>query len=48
MLASYDGAEPLRTRLLPFLVFGIVGALCGTVLAVVGFALRRARPHSRV
>ena len=48
MVAGYDGHEQLRTRLLPFLVFGIVGALCGAVLAVIGFALRRAQPHSRV
>ncbi|HET6166648.1 MAG TPA: hypothetical protein VFE07_07445, partial [Marmoricola sp.] len=33
MVAGYDGAAPLHTRLLPFLVFGVVGAACGAVLA---------------
>jgi hypothetical protein len=42
MIAGYDGAEPLRTRLLPFLALGVVGSVCGAVLAVIGFAVRRA------
>ena len=47
MVAGYDGDEQLRTRLLPFLVFGIVGALCGAVLALIGFVLSRAWRHTR-
>ena len=36
MLAGYDGSAPLHTRLVPFVVFGAVGAMCGAVLAVIG------------
>jgi hypothetical protein len=41
MVAGYDGDAALHTRLLPFLVFGAFGAVCGIVLAVVGSALGR-------
>ena len=43
MVAGYDGAAPLHTRLLPFVVLGAVGAVCGSVLAVVGQRLARRR-----
>ncbi len=48
MVAGYDGTAALHTRLAPFLLFGAVGAGCGAVLAVAGFALRgvaRRRAH---
>jgi len=41
MVAGYDGDAALHTRLVPFLVFGAFGAVCGVVLAVVAFAVRR-------
>jgi hypothetical protein len=40
MLAGYDGSAALHTRLMPFVVFGVVGAVCGAALSVAGFALR--------
>ena len=36
MVAGYDGDDPLAAVLVPFLVLGLVGALCGAVLAVAG------------
>ncbi|RNM16930.1 hypothetical protein [Nocardioides pocheonensis] len=36
MTVGYDGAAPLHTRLLPFCLFGLVGAVCGSVLALAG------------
>ena len=41
MLASYNGAEPIATRLLPFVIFGVVGAACGGTLAIIGFVTTR-------
>ncbi|MFL6106422.1 MAG: hypothetical protein ACJ72L_05625 [Marmoricola sp.] len=41
MLASYDGNAALATRLLPFGVFGVFGAACGAVLALVGAGVSR-------
>ncbi len=43
MVSGYDGSAALRTRLVPFLVFGVVGAVCGTGLALAGRGLRRLR-----
>ncbi len=36
MVASYDGTSAVASKLLPFLPFGAFGAICGTLLAVVG------------
>lgn len=36
MAAGYDGAAPLHTRLLPFALLGLVGAVCGSLLALAG------------
>jgi hypothetical protein len=41
MTVGYDGAAPLHTRLLPFCLLGVVGAVCGSALAVTGALLRR-------
>lgn len=41
MLASYDGTQALTTRLLPFVAFGAFGALCGSVLALLGHLVSR-------
>ena len=41
MVTGYDGAAALHTRLLPFVVLGAFGALCGMLLAVGGQLLRR-------
>ena len=43
MVAGYDGAAPLVTRLAPFAVLGLVGAGCGAAAAWVGHVLRRRR-----
>jgi hypothetical protein len=40
MLASYDGPDATATRLVPFLVFGVFGAVCGMLLALLGSAAR--------
>lgn len=39
MLASYDGTASVATRLIPFLAFGIFGAVCGMLLTLVGAAV---------
>jgi hypothetical protein len=44
MTTGYDGTAPLHTRLLPFALLGVVGAICGLVLATAGQWLRRRRP----
>lgn len=44
MTTGYDGTAPLHTRLLPFALLGVVGAICGVVLATAGQWLRRRRP----
>jgi hypothetical protein len=36
MISGYSGQAALGTKILPFIVFGIVGAFCGVVLAVIG------------
>ena len=41
MIAGYQGAAPLATRLLPFAVLGLVGAVCGALLTLVGFGGRK-------
>jgi hypothetical protein len=43
MVAGYDGADPLVTRLLPFAVLGAVGAVCGAAAAWAGQVLRPRR-----
>jgi hypothetical protein len=42
MVTGYDGASPLHTRLIPFVVFGLVGAVCGMALTLVGRLFVRA------
>ncbi len=39
MIASYDGASAVAGKLLPFLPFGVFGAICGTLLAIVGASI---------
>ncbi len=43
MVSGYDGASPLHTRLIPFVVFGLVGAACGMASTLVGRLFLRAR-----
>ncbi len=38
MISSYNGANPLNTKILPFLIFGSVGTFCGAILALIGFS----------
>lgn len=46
MVAGYQGAEPLLTRLPAFGLLGLIGALCAATLALLGHALHT-RPHQR-
>jgi hypothetical protein len=39
MLAGYDGEAAIHTRLAPFLLFALFGALCGAMLAAGGAAV---------
>lgn len=36
MVGGYTGAQPLITRFPPFAVLGLVGAVCGAILGVLG------------
>jgi len=36
MIGGYSGEQPLSSRLVPFLIFGLVGALFGAVLCFLG------------
>jgi hypothetical protein len=36
MLAGYNGSGPVSTKLVLFILFGIVGALCGIALSLIG------------
>lgn len=38
MIAGYNGADPISTKVLPFLIFGLVGAFCGAILALIGYS----------
>lgn len=44
MVAGYNGAEPLTTKLLPFILFGIVGAVCGVALSLIGLLVAKRQP----
>lgn len=35
MLVGYSGQAPISTRLLPFVVLGLIGAACGLVLSLI-------------
>ena len=41
MAAGYQGSAPILTRLPFFAILGIVGAICGIVLGVIGSFVRR-------
>ena len=41
MAAGYQGSAPILTRLPFFAILGIVGAVCGIVLGVIGSFVRR-------
>jgi hypothetical protein len=46
MMAGYGGSAPMFTRLPFFAILGLVGAVCGMVLGVIGsFLLQRLKPH---
>lgn len=36
MISGYVGNDTLTSRLIPFMVFGIFGALCGLTLGLIG------------
>lgn len=49
MVSAYNGTAPVSTKLLPFVIFGIVGAVCGCLLALLGFTIfssSRKRPSN--
>ncbi|MGY2875829.1 putative membrane protein YccC [Marmoricola sp. URHA0025 HA25] len=46
MTTGYDGSEPLGSRLPPFAVLGLVGAVCGTALGIAGQRLRPDGPST--
>ncbi len=37
MLAGYNGNAPLVTKLIPFTMLGLIGAVCGLILSLVGY-----------
>lgn len=39
MLASYDGPSTVASKLLPFIPFGVFGAICGALLALLGSSI---------
>ena len=46
MMAGYSGTMPVASRILPFSILGVVGAVCGIVLTIFGYWLsRRMRPR---
>ena len=48
MVFGYGGVAPLVTRVLPFAILGLVGAVCGVVLGVVGsYAAKALQPTPR-
>jgi hypothetical protein len=40
MLHGYKGADPIVTKLVPFAVLGVFGALCGIMLVLIGSLLK--------
>jgi hypothetical protein len=40
MIHGYAGKQPLLTRLAPFVIFGLIGAVCGLILGIVGYEAR--------
>lgn len=46
MIAGYSGSAALVSRLVPFSVFGAIGAVCGACLSALGARLSR-RPQNR-
>lgn len=41
MISGYDGSQPLSSRLLPFVIFGVFGSVCGIVLGLIGYGIAR-------
>lgn len=39
MIAGYSGSSTVYSRLVPFVVFGAIGALCGAALSVVSHVI---------
>lgn len=39
MVSGYTGADPLSTKLAPFLLFGVFGSICGLLLGLLGNAI---------
>lgn len=40
MLSGYDGADPIETRIIPFVPLVLVGAVCGLILGLIGYFVR--------
>jgi hypothetical protein len=45
VIHGYAGKQPLITRLAPFVIFGLIGAVCGLILGIVGYEARRLLPR---
>lgn len=43
MLAGYSGSDPLASKLAPFVLFGMFGAVCGLCLGIIGHLMNRTR-----
>jgi hypothetical protein len=41
VIHGYAGIQPLVTLLAPFVIFGLIGAVCGLILGIVGYAARQ-------
>jgi len=49
MAAVYQGSAPIVSRIPFFATLGLVGAVCGLILSVIGnFAKKKLNPHNKV
>jgi len=52
MMAGYEGTMSRASRILPFSVLGLFGAICGVILAVIGYLaakkFRKPEPASTI
>jgi hypothetical protein len=47
MLTGYSGEAPFYTHFLPFGALGVFGGICGLILAMVGYLLKRLNKKTR-
>jgi len=46
MVVGYNGTDPLSHKLLPFVIFGVIGSIAGLVLTSIGKLSHRSKPQS--